>query len=365
MSNLQLYINNFLISSSDIIKWPSLTEEISYDSNFNIPDKYDIELTNANPHKYDPKYSGSLFYGTKIMKIPVYIYDPDVSAIIMRGIIQNISTDNEKITISCTSQLSAISDNDIEIIETGKTPAEIVYKILTSPITKGSTIPLIDPSYIDHASYRFSSNYQRANKCTANITVYKGDDGKKIGDIIPELNKIGHMYLYSHYDRIYFWQYTGDQTPSFIVDKIKANSYRDYYCQDEAFKVKNSYNVAYYNGANIARVTGKDDDSIEKYGEFIFGIPSDDIDSDSSADMCVGIDNILGAKWCGKTAIERLYKPSLMAEFEIEYKYKFLKVGDIIGLNFGVFTGYNTPVRLLTMDYDRDGDVIGIKVLFL
>jgi hypothetical protein len=368
MSNLIFYLNGYALPAGDVTKWPMLSEEISYDSSFNVPDGGSIEINNTDPRKYDPKYSGSLLYGTKVLKLPVSIYDPDISQTTMRGVIKNVSTEsgNGKMVIEYTSQLSAIAENDCEIITTGKTPADIIYKMLTSPITKGSTTPLIDPSYIDQSSYRFSFGHQKSSRCTANATVYKGgDDSKKYGDLIPEICKIGHMALFSHYDRIYFWQYTDNKTPSIIIDKVNAGSYRDTYSQDEAFKIKNSYSIAYFNGASVAYETGKDDDSIKEYGESIFGVPSDDVGSDSSSDFNVGIDNVIGARWCGQTAISRLYKPAFMCEFEKPYAWNQIKIGDILGLNFDSFYGYNTPVRVLSVDYDRDGNKIHFKCLFL
>jgi hypothetical protein len=368
MSDLILYIDNYPIPSQDVNKWPVLNESISYDSNFDIPDGATFEINNKNPYAYDPKYSGSLLYGTKVIKLPVSVFDPDLNQTTMRGIIKNVSTDtgSGNLTIECTSQLSALAEKDCQIIETGKTPADILYKMLTAPLSLGSTTPMIDPSYIDQSSYRYCTFYQAANNCLCNITVYKGEeDGKKYSDVIPEINKIGHMNLYSHYDRIYFWQYTSNKTPSIIISTYNVGTYRDYYSQDDVYKIKNSYSIAYFNGLNIAYAVGKDLISIRDYGESIFGIPSDDVGSDTSADFDVGINNLKGAKWCGETAISRLKTPAKICEFEIPYAYNIIKIGDILGLNFDAFYGLNTPVRILSAEYDKDGNKIKFVCLFL
>lgn len=368
MSDLILYLNNYPLPAEVVTKWPELKEEISYDSQFNIPDGFTVEIDNHDPTRYDPKYPGSLLYGMKVMKIPVSIFDPDMNETIMKGIVKNISTDEGTgiMSIDCTSQLSALAENDVQIVETGITPAEMAYKILTAPVTLGSTTPIIDPSFIDKSSYRFCKNYQQYQRWTGNITIYKGgDNNKKCKDVLPEINKLGHMALFSHYDRIYFWQYTEDYTPSIIISSTIANSYKDYYSEDDAFKIKNSYSIAYFNGATVSTVTGKDMKSINDYGESVFSIPSNDVDSSTSADFTMGLDNVVGAKRLGIAVISRLCKPAFMCEFDLPYSYNMLKVGDVIGLNFGAFSGLNTPVRITYAEYNRDDNRIKIKTLFL
>jgi len=332
---------------------------------FNVPDSYQIELNNTRPERYDPKYAGSILYGTKVIGLPVSVFDVDLNQTIMRGVTKNVSTDNGFVTVECTSQLSAIADRDAEIVETSVTPAQAAYKMITAPRSLGTTTPLIDPSYFDMTSYRFAHTHQAQNRCYIDIAVYKGgDDKKKYADIIPELNKIGHMNVYSHYDKIYFWQYTTDNTPSVIIDKYVTNSYRDYYSQDEAYKIKNSCSIVYKNGASVSYYENKDMDSIEEYGEGIFGIPTDEVDSDASTDFSAIITNVNGAKWCGDTGISRLKAPALFCEFAIEYKYMpLVKVGDVIGLNWSPFS--NTPVRILECDYDRRGRRISLICLFV
>ena len=368
MSDLILYINGFQVPAGDVTQWPVLNESISYDSSFNIPDSYSFQLNNTNPNKYDPKYSGSIFNGTQVLKLPVTVFDPDINRTVMRGVIKNISTDSAtgKLTIDCTSQLSALSTNSVQIVKTNTTPADIVYGMLTAPITLGSTTPLIDPSYIDSSSYKYAANYQASNKCYCNISVYKGTESdKKYADIIPELNKLGHMLVYSHYDKIYFWQYTSAKTPSIIISSYVAGSYKDYYSTDEQYIVRNSCYVAYYNGTSIAYYTNKDLPSITKYGEQTFGIPSDDVNSNATADFSALISNHTGAKWCGDTGTSRLKAPAFMCEFALSYDYSFLQVGDIIGLNFDAFSGLNTPVRILSADYDRINYRIRFSAIFL
>jgi len=367
MSDPIFYLNGLAVPAGDVKRWPSLFESVSYDSMFNVPDNYSIELNNTVKTKYDPKYAGSILYGTKVLKLPVSVFDVDLNQTVMRGVIKNVSTTDDIITIECTSQLSALAELDAEIVETGYTPAQIIYKMLTAPKSLGDITPLIDPSYIDMTSYRFAHSHQAQNRCYVDIAVYKGgEDKKKYTDIITELNKIGHMNLYSHYDKIYFWQYVTDNTPSIIISSIISGTYKDTYSQDEEYKIKNSCSIVYKNGASVAYYEAKDMDSIDKYGESIFGIPTDDVDSDASTDFAAIIDNVNGAKWCGDTAISRLKTPALMCEFSVEYKYTpVVKVGDVIGLNFGAFVGLNTPVRILEADYDRGERRINLKCLFV
>jgi hypothetical protein len=364
MSDPILYINNYAVPYAHVKKWPSVSESISYDSSLNISDGWSVELDNSDPNDYDPKYSGSLLYGTKIKKISVAIYEPDLLSYTAYGVIDNVSTDNSAVTIDVVSQLSAVAENDVQIVETGMTPADVIYKMLTSPKTLGSTTPLIDPSFIDMSSFRYASNLQMANRCTIDINILKSSsDAKKYGDVIPELLKIGHCYIYTHYDRIYLWQYSTRKNPSILIDSVVAGSYRDYYQTDEAFKIKNSYNIIYKNGAGVSAKIDKDNDSIDDYGESIFGVPSDDVDSTSSTDFNALIDNPTGAKWCGDIALERYGSLAKGCDFALNYKYHTIKVGDIIGLDFEPFD--ETPVLVLEADYDKTGDKIEFKALFL
>jgi hypothetical protein len=366
MNNLTLYLNNVAIPAGKVLRWPEISEEISYDSNINIPDSYIVEIDNSNPLLYDPKYPSSILYGCQILKIPMSIYDSDMGQNIMRGWVKNIQTDSgtARMTVEATSQLSLLATNDVQIVKTGLSPAEILYQMITAPVTIGLPLPLIDPSYIDTSSYQYCASYQRARRITADINILKGgDSSKKFSDIIPELNKIGQMVVYSHFDKIYFWQYDNNKTPTHIISVVEAGSYRDYYSQDAAFKIKNSYSIAYINGANIAYATGKDMTSIQKYGESIFSIPSDRMNSTASADFNVGLDNETGAQNCGQAAMSRLNKPAFMCEFVLPYSYNYLKIGDILGLNFGIFS--STPVRVLSAAYDLSGNKIKYKTLFL
>jgi len=366
MSDPILYINNFAIPYGDVKSFPPLKEEINYDSSsINIPDSYSFELDNTAPTKYDPKYSGSLLHDTKIFGLPISRYNTDLGKTDLRGVIKNVSTDNGVLTIEGTSQLSAISENDVQFVKNGVTPADAIYQMFTSPITFGSTVPMIDPSYIDIASFQFASGVQKTGKCTVNINLVKtGDKTKKYKDVLPELSKIGHCALYSHYDRIYLWQYTPNKNPGIIIDSYITGSYHDGYSTDDAFKVRNSFIVAQKSGTGVAYAYGKDLSSIQqKYGESIFGIPTDTVDSTASNDFNILIDNVAGSQWCGNIGLTRFSKPALLCYFDLEYKYNSIKVGDVVGLNWAPFS--STPVLVLSAEYDKSGNRIKFKCLFL
>jgi hypothetical protein len=367
MSNLILYINNYPVDYGDVKSFPALNEEISYESSLNIPDSCQCTLDNSDPSKYDHKIPGSLLFGTKKIGVPVALYDPDIGQFVFRGVTKNITTTsgaNQEIQIDITSQLSALSQNDCEISESGITPANAIYKLLTTPISRGSITPMIDPSFIDQNSFAFAHGVQSANRCTMNINISKdGNNNKKYSDVLPEISKIGHCFIYSHYDRIYLYQYTTKKNPAITISDPVAGSYKDYFKTDESLKMRNSYTVAYMSGSNVAFARGKNDISIKKYGESIFGVPTDEVGSDSSNDFNILIDNVAGAHWCGKTALERFSSPLLGCEFTLEYSYNFLKVGDIVGLDFDSFS--ETPVLILGITPDKSGNRIDFKCLFL
>jgi hypothetical protein len=365
MSNPILYINNYAIPYEDVDTWPALVEEINFDSSINVPDTREYVLDNSSPGKYDPKYYGSLLYGTKIFGLPVAVYEPDIGCYTSRGVIKNVSTDSSsnKISITVQSQLSALSNVDCQYVNASITPAQAMYNMMTAPITIGSSQKLIDPSYLDYSSFNFASTAQASNKCYVDIGVYKdGDNSKKYSDIFPELLKVAHCFMYSHYDKIYLWQYTGNNKIDYTISDIVAGSYKDSYSLDDAFKLRNSYNIAYFSGSSVVFKAGKDMSSIQKYGESIFGIPSDDVNSSNSSDFNVGINNITGATWCGNLALQRYKKPSLLCNFSVDYGYSFLKIGDVLGLNFYSFS--NIPVLILSASYQRK-EKIDLKCLFL
>ena len=368
MSDPILTINGLPIPYGDIIKFPEISEEINYDSSFAIPDNTSVTLDNSTPSKYDHKVSGSLLYGTQIINLPYTIYEPDLLSYTGRGVIKNVSTQksNNQITFTLTSQLSALANKDVAYSATGITPAEAIYNMITGPATLGDSTPLIDPSYVDMSSFNFATGVQRLNKCTINIDVAKdGDNNKKYSDVIPELLKCAHCFIYTHYDRIYLYQYTANKNPSIIISDILGGSYHDEFSEDDALKLRNSYTVAYKNGTSISYATGKNDDSIYQYGEIIYGIPTDDdTKSDSSSDMNILIDNSSGAHIAGEIALTRFSKPILTCTFDTDYfTYYFLKIGDIIGLNFDSFS--NTPILLFSADYSKSNNKITFKGLFL
>jgi len=173
LTNPILYLNGYAIPYGDVKTWPSVSEEINYDSTINVPDTRDIVLDNTNPATYDPRYSGALFYGTQIFKLPVSIYEPDLNCYTSRGLIQNVSTNSsgKDLTITYQSTLSAISNNDCQYVNTNITPAQALYNMLTAPLTLGTTTPLVDPSLIDRASFNYAATVQAAGVSASSLSL--------------------------------------------------------------------------------------------------------------------------------------------------------------------------------------------------
>jgi len=351
----QLYINNTLISDDDIIEYPKVSEEISFEESNVMPDTMECTLDNTDRNKYDDRFPGSMFYHGAGINKEIKVWDTDYNKFIFKGKIKDIriqETDNG-LKIEATSQLGDLSAIDCTYSATAIKPALAIYEILTE-------VAGISPENIVYAGFQKAIN---ARNILVDI-LYTEDNVQDCLTIINELQRIGHCMIYPYQSMILMYSYEpyNGEIGETIKD-ILPKTYIQYYSIDTPFKIYNKYRIAYNNGTTVAIATGQDATSVTNFGERSFNVPDDDVDSTDPVDFNTLVNGVTSADIVGAVALQRFKNIMQLCEFTVDYKYLYIRVGQQVDLRFYPFNG--EPCLVLERQVNDNNKTIKLKCLFL
>jgi hypothetical protein len=357
---LLVYIDDILIPDEDIIQYPSMDESLSFEGLFSISDETTLKLDNIDQSLYDPRYSGSLFEAYVHIGDRLYVYNNIKGINIIDGILDNIKPNDKEIELTVLSLLASVIDKTCQFSSTSnKTPAQLIYEILTDP-DNGN----IDASFFDYSGFQDAINIQDANSLYCNIILIDDSDdtsnSKTIGTAINELSRICSGNVYTREGKICFYQYQDySGKPGFRItaDDVIAGSYTEYLNRGTDFPVYESYSIAYDSSGTIKYKKSSN------VTDNRFLVPDEDPSSDSTSDITIICKNSTGAEWSGELAVSRFEKLLLICEFKLFGDFDFLHVGDQVDLCFDGYSG--EPVLIYERESDVDADIISFKCFFL
>jgi hypothetical protein len=355
MSNLTLYINNSEIESKYIVSHPK-EKIVLNESGRSLPGEFTLSLDNTDKSIFDDRYQGSFFYGTEWYGDLVEYYDNDTGEYIFTGKLIDIEADdaNGLLNISASSPLADLRDKIcIYSSTTDTTPAEHIYNILTDE-DNGN----IDPSLIIFADFQNAINIQDANSVYYNID-FDADKNKKILDVISELADITQSSLYTEKNKIklHFWQpYSGGIGYELPKRFVMPNTYKQNYDDKD---VVNTYSIVYDNAGTRAYATGSDSWSVATYGERVFSVPKDTVDSTDSTAFNIICKNSTGADYLGALAINRYKNRKKLFSVKYEGALNYIPLGGQLDLNYDEFV--REPTLITVKEYDREKQQISIQ----
>lgn len=372
------YINKTLIPEKDV-RLPEVSETLSFDSQFNIWDGGELTLQGLS--KYDPKVKGSLFYSSQKLGMPVELWDNVKNRYLLRGKVQNITTTHSsgEVGINVISNISDLSNVPCTYVASHEAPSEAIYNILKANLyendefTGDNTTPRLKPpatiipiEQIVYSGFQRSISYQEAHKATVNITIEdtaSDNNDKTVGEVVYGLLRAGHCMMYSRFNCVYLLQYPFDSAAVATISKIISGSYSDQYGVDDAFKIINDYRIAWDDNGSIKWSEGQNKTSIKKHGKCRFLIPEEQENSSGTEDYSICFDNEDGAKWCGDTELIRKVEPILLNQFALPEDYCFLRIGDVVNLNFDPFS--MQPCLIIGLNENPRGNEINFDGMLL
>jgi hypothetical protein len=356
-----LRIDNTEIEDTYVVEYTFALEGINFDNSFTTMDEISVSLDNIDPDIFDPRYTGSIFYGTAIIGLSIDLFDDEINRYLFSGKIKNFTIDesSNQINIDAISNLAEVLGKDCTYSNsTNKTIAECIYEILL-------TSDLITADDIVYAGFQKAINIHAANSAYVNI-VYDEESTQEIGTVISELCRLGHCYLYSYQNLIYLWMYeayAGQIGVSLANKDIIAGSYKEYFASDD-LPIKNSYSIAYISsGTTVSYVTGTDAASIATYGANKFSVPDEDTDETSSSSFNIIFRNLIGATWSGALALSRFKNPLKFCEIDIYENMDYIHVGSQVDLHITPF--YGEPCLVVEREFQLQEKTIKLKCLFL
>lgn len=379
MSDL-IYINGNLVNSNLIIEYPIISESASLNSDISIPEGCDIVLDDTDG-VHNPLQPGSLLYGRGIGAF-VEVYSAELGRYRFKGKIDdiNVSGAEKRVTLTVSSVLSGVKDANCVLTAFGITPAAAIRRILTDNIgyadqsiysleypirpAKG----LVPASYLNMATFTAVEQYQAANRCTVNIAIEDAEADSAnvtVSDVIRKLCDIGHCSLFSYGGLISVYQWRGS-TGSAGYPLTSANIIGGidwHYSQEEAFRIRNDYRIAYADGDLIKWATDHNSDSIAENGLCRFCIPDESVHSSGSEDYTIILDNYYGAKWCGDMALTRGPNKSKEFKISVPYDLEIINVGSTVSPAIAPYTGMNIVVIGREVSRaDRKIELVGIAI---
>lgn len=356
------YIDNYLIPDDDIISASVGDEALSFEGEFTVSDEYTVKLDNIDKTIYDPNTAGSFFYQGAHIDDDFVRYDEDSGRVIVNAKVKNVTSDDTTIELTLESPIAAILEKNCQYTNaTNKTPAQVIYELLT-----GDDNGAIDTDLIIYSGFQNGISIQAAASAYVNVTYAdsaSGDEasGTTIGTVINELLRIGHGHLYQANGLIRYYQYEeydGAIGNQIYEDDLVSGSFKSYYARGNTFPEYYSYAVAYANGSSILYATGG---VTASGGRFM--VPDSDPDSTTADDFNILFRNNAGAAWSGSTAVSRFGKLLQVGEFTGMGYLDYIHVGDQVDLRFDSFNG--EPCLVIEREPDEDSDTIKFKFLFL
>lgn len=356
--SFEYYFDNTKISDEDIAKYPKQLERLSFDNDKIMADNVAIEISNVNRNKYDPRYPGSLLFGTQFYNKVFEIFRGGL--VVFSGIVKNIivNDSNDRLTIVADSVFINLQADCVYSSDSDKTPAEIIYEIITD-------VAKVDESFINYNSFLDIDNKQSAAGVYM-IVNYSKEENQSCMNVISEICRIMQMKVISLNGQITAWQweeYAGD-----IGTEIKDNvhiskTYKEQY--DDETLINKTY-IAYKNGINVSFVEDEYLQTILDQDKY-FSVPDEKIDTEGASSPYEKYKILLksqaAAQYVSSLALKRYQYLKKIFEMQISGNYEFLTIGDQVDLTTDNYI--REPARIIEREFDQDNNRIKIKCEFV
>lgn len=349
--SLIITASDIIIPESAIVKYPESEERIEFDNKI-IPDKYIVQIDNTDPTVYDDRYSGSLFYGAGFLGDPFTVYDTEYARYTFRGTIKDVRVDEKSntIEIEATNYISDLSGvNCVYSNAADKTPAEIIYEILTD-------VAGISSDDIVYSGFADAIAYQDDGSCYVNVA-FTAEDRKSCMAVINELLRICQCHIYTRQNLIFMYQwkpYAGGFGIFLYKNNIINGEYQHRFDDSNLYS---SYRIAYDNAGSIAFSTGGTTTNME------FSVPDEEVDSTDTADFKINFRTSTAATWAGALAINRLGYIKKLADDVIDGEFNHIMLGDVVNYKFSPY--YGEPARVIGRKYDRNARTLQVMLEYV
>jgi uncharacterized repeat protein (TIGR02543 family) len=359
---VKLYLLDYEIPLEDIKSYPKSDEKITLSNGQSlIASKMDFVLDNTDRTLYDDRYSGSLFYGAAWYNGEALFLDDDGNTL-WKGRIKNLRVDDKSssLTIESTNLIQDMATTPCVKSNTAdKTPAELIYEILTD-----ASYLNIPTASIDSTSFDAAHAVQDANSCYVNMEFTLAMNVNCL-QVFSELCRVTQCSFYTANNIIYInqWEPWGGEIGNVVNhNDVVPGSYSHEYKDDLIF---NKTSIVYINGASAARIAENDSESIGLYGARLFAFPEGEKTSTTITDYRIIFRNSTGADWVSGLALTRYGSMKKICSFEIvlESASGQLKLNDQIDLEFDEYA--KEPARIIERNLDREKGTIKITAEFL
>jgi hypothetical protein len=331
-------INNVTIPQADIISLSNVSESLDHVGDSIAGSQATIVLDNVDG-AYDERVAGSLFYATDWYNSEVEIYDTDVKLTIFVGHIKKYQIDDNSRRVTLTVNDVIVDMNDIVCVCAAslKTPAEVIYTILTDP--NGLNL---STDRIVKGSFDAAIAYQNGLGIKVEVN-YLAKDNIKVFDAIRTICQYTGASLYVRDNRIVYHQrkpYSGELGRNLYDSDIIVGSIKQ---ESGELPIYNAYEITYKSGSGVATVSGVNYLSKVKYGvQNTFVVPQSGRNSTNASDYKVLFSTQAAAQAAGELILSLYAYRRTKIEFAVDLEYADIMLGDIVMAQFKPYV--NEPI---------------------
>ncbi len=300
-----------------------------------------IDVINHNG-KFSEIQKGGFFPEGNAYKIPVYIIDEKTMAILDAGIIKNIKENiHTNIATIYVSSPVTLLKKKINCNFNSVTPPELILKILTD---SG-----INSQGVNNASFEKSKNYYENLNINVNVNLTK-QDNKNGFNIINEILSMTGDSIFVHNNIIYYYlnkAYNGEAgyniPESEIISPIILNRIgTNHIITTVKYKITDSTEYEYkleddYPDLQYIKLSYHENEHYKDY---------------STGKITLNI-NETSFRQIAKNYLTKNGERKLKADFSLDLKYSFFKIGQILNLNIKNKNLFSEPFEIIskTTDY--------------
>lgn len=348
-------INDYTIPQADIVSISTVIESLDHKGDSISGSQATITLNNVDG-AYDERIYGSLFYGVDWFNSEVEIYDTDIKLTIFVGRIKKYAIDDTNRRVTLTVNDAIVEMNDIVCIcsLSGKTPAEVIYTILTDP----NGLNLSD-NRIVKGTFDAAAAYQASLGITLEVN-YLAKDNIKIFDAIRAICEYTGASIYMRDNRIVYVQrkpYTGELGMALYDKDIIVGSVRQ---ESGDLPIYNAYEITYKSGSGVAIASGVNQSSRIKYGVLnTWVVPQSGRSSTLASDYKLLFSTQAAALAAGNLILSLYAFRRTLVQFSVSIEYADIMLGDIIIAQFKPYT--NEPILVKEIQKNPEQRTIQIK----
>lgn len=348
-------INNITIPQADIISLSNVSESLDHVGDSIAGAQATIVLDNVGG-AYDERVPGSLFYNTDWYNSEVEIYDTDIKLTIFVGRIKKYQIDDNSRRVTITVNDVIVDMNDIVCVcsLSLKTPAEVIYTILTDP--NGLNL---SPERIVKGSFDAAIAYQSGLGITIEVN-YLAKDNIKVFDAIRTICQYTGASLYVRDNRIVYYQrkhYSGELGRNLYDSDIIVGSVKH---ESGELPIYNAYEITYKSGSGVATVSGVNYLSKVRYVvQNTFVVPQSGRNSTNASDYKVLFSTQAAAQAAGELILSLYAYRRTKIEFAVDIEYADIMLGDIVIAQFKPYV--NEPIIVTEINKAPERHTMTVK----